>query len=88
MRARRRPQDAFNRFIILSGFSQLVILSDRRERRISLLSGVWPEQILGEVYPELILRVAQDEILRGIYPEPKTEILRFTQDDRKAKGSG
>jgi hypothetical protein len=30
-------QDAFNRLILLSGLSQLVILSDRMERRISLL---------------------------------------------------
>jgi len=72
----RGAQDAFNRFIILRGFFQLVILNDRRERRISLLSGVWPEQILRGVYPELILRFTQEEI------------LRVAQDDRKAKDSG
>ena len=72
----------FSQVVILSGFSQLVILSDRRERRISLLSAVWPE--------------LEDEILRGIYPEPRTQILRVAQDDsrrraqddRKAKDSG
>ena len=31
---RRGAQDTSNRFIIPIGFSQLVILSDRRERRI------------------------------------------------------
>ncbi len=38
--SRRGAQDAFVRFIILRGLSQLVILSDRRERRISFLSEV------------------------------------------------
>jgi hypothetical protein len=28
---------------------------------------------------------SKDEILRGVYPEPKTEILRFTQDDRRGR---
>jgi hypothetical protein len=76
MTGRRRAQDALNRFNILSELSQLVILSDRRERRISFLSGGCPEQTLQVVYPELILHSVQDEI------------LRFTQDDRQAKGSG
>ena len=31
---------------------------------------------------------SRDEILRGVYPEPKNEILRVAQDDRQAKGSG
>jgi hypothetical protein len=45
-------------------------------------------EIVRGVNPELILHFVQDEILRGVYPKPESEILRFTQDDRKAKGSG
>jgi hypothetical protein len=30
----------------------------------------------------------ETEILHGVYPELKNEILRFTQDDRKAKDPG
>jgi hypothetical protein len=26
-----------------------------------------------------------DEIIRGVYPEPKTEILRSAQDDRRRR---
>jgi hypothetical protein len=45
-------------------------------------------RILRGVYRELILPLVQDETPRGIYPEPKNEILHFGQDDKLAKGSG
>jgi hypothetical protein len=41
------------------------------------------DEFLYGVYPE-----PKDEILHGVYPEPKDETLRFTQGDKKAKGSG
>jgi hypothetical protein len=45
-------------------------------------------RILRGVCRELILRLVQDETRRGIYPEPKNEILHFDQEDKTAKGSG
>jgi len=57
----------------------LVILSDRRERRISYFTK------LSSLGIQTFLRVQPDALNLGF---AQNEILRFAQDDKQAKGSG
>jgi hypothetical protein len=59
-----------------------VILRDRRERRISSFNRF---SISGVQTLRGVYPEPKTEILRGVYPEPKTEILRSAQDDRRRR---